>query len=322
MGSCNTKIDQRKENTGEEEIGFDNDEQGVSLNELPEVCIANILSATTPADASRFACLSSTFRSAADSDSVWKSFLPSDYLTILSESRALQADSSSLTFSSKKHLFFYLSHNPILIDQGRKSFSLDKWSGKKSYMIASRDLLITWGGTPAHWNWISHPESRFKEVAKLNYVWWLEIRGKISTSKLSLDTNYAAYLVFKMGIGAFGFEYHPAKVELTLGVDEICRKYVLLDPMIQRHRRWYKLKLIYLSVMSSLERPKERTDGWLEIELGAFYNRYGVDELKMSIMEVKAGVEKGGLVVQGIEIRPKVDKCSLNGTKYIFVSAF
>ncbi|XP_022756203.1 F-box protein At2g02240-like [Durio zibethinus] len=216
MENYDTKKEQRKENSGEE-IDLDNHQQGVgaiSLNELPEGCIAEILSATTPADVCRFSRLSSTFRSAAASDSVWDSFLPSDYQTILSASCAHQADSSSLTFSSKKHLFFYLSHNPILVDEGKKSFSLDKRSGKISYMIAPRDLLIAWGDVPAYWVWISHPEFRFKEVAKLNHVWWLEIRGKISTYKLSLHTNYAAYLVFKLRY-AFGFDNHPVEVSLN-----------------------------------------------------------------------------------------------------------
>ncbi|XVF04808.1 hypothetical protein REPUB_Repub05bG0117400 [Reevesia pubescens] len=307
----NAKKEQSKENIGEEGIG-------VALNELPEGCIAKILSATTPGDACRFSCLSSTFRSAAASDSVWANFLPSDYQTILSGS----CDSSSLTFSSKKHLFYYLSHNPILIDQGKKSFWLDKWSGKKSYMIAPRDLVIVWGDTPAYWDWSSHLESRFKEVANLNHVWWLEIRGKISTSKLSLDTNYTAYLVFKLREESFGFDYHPAEVSLTLGSDKICTKSVVLEPMIERRRRrhrprhWYEgecpvwnvQRREQMGVMSSLERSKKRADGWLEIELGEFFNRYGEHEVEMSVMEVKAGIAKGGLVLQGIEIRPKENK--------------
>ena len=143
-------------------------------------------------------------------------------------------------------------------------------------------------------------------MAELKYVWWLEIRGKISTSMLSLDTNYAAYLVFKLREAAFGFDYIPAEVSLTLGVDKICAKSVVLDPMIERRPR-YGLEVAH-SVISSLERSKERADGWLEIELGDFFNRYGEDELEMSVMEVKAGIRKGGLVIQGVEIRPKEDK--------------
>ena len=52
--------------------------------------------------------------------------------------------------------------------------------------------------------------------------------------------------------------------------------------------------------------PKERRDGWLEIELGEFFNKEGEGgELEMSVLEVKGGHWKGSLVVQGIEIRPK-----------------
>jgi hypothetical protein len=48
------------------------------FNELPEGCIAAILSHTTPIDACRFSLISKTFCSAADSNAVWNRFLPSD----------------------------------------------------------------------------------------------------------------------------------------------------------------------------------------------------------------------------------------------------
>lgn len=52
--------------------------------------------------------------------------------------------------------------------------------------------------------------------------------------------------------------------------------------------------------------PKEREDKWYEIELGEFFIEGGEDmELEMSLMEVKAGHWKNGLIVEGIEIRPK-----------------
>ncbi|THU52025.1 hypothetical protein C4D60_Mb06t37250 [Musa balbisiana] len=49
-----------------------------------------------------------------------------------------------------------------------------------------------------------------------------------------------------------------------------------------------------------------RDDGWMEAELGEFYNEEGEDgEVEMSLMEVKGGHWKKGLIIQGIEIRPK-----------------
>ncbi len=49
----------------------------------------------------------------------------------------------------------------------------------------------------------------------------------------------------------------------------------------------------------------ERKDGWIEIELGYFYNDQGDEEVKMCLKEVKGEHLKGGLIVEGIEIRPK-----------------
>lgn len=51
--------------------------------------------------------------------------------------------------------------------------------------------------------------------------------------------------------------------------------------------------------------PKERGDVWLEIGLGAFFCEGGCDrEMEVSASEVKRLWWKGGLIIQGIEIRP------------------
>jgi len=44
---------------------------------LPEGCIADILSCTTPTDACRLSLVSKLFHSAAESDALWERFLPS-----------------------------------------------------------------------------------------------------------------------------------------------------------------------------------------------------------------------------------------------------
>lgn len=65
-----------------------------AVDQLPVECISHIISLTTPRDA----CISSTvcpiFKSAADLDSVWEKFLPSDYNQIISNS---VSDSSLIT---------------------------------------------------------------------------------------------------------------------------------------------------------------------------------------------------------------------------------
>ena len=51
--------------------------------------------------------------------------------------------------------------------------------------------------------------------------------------------------------------------------------------------------------------PSEREDGWMEIELGEFFSGEAYEEVKMSLMEVKGYQLKGGLIIEGIEVRPK-----------------
>ncbi|KAH9670954.1 F-box protein [Citrus sinensis] len=286
---------------------------------LPEGCIANVISLTTPRDACRLSSVSTVFKSAAESDAVWERFLPPDYPTLLSDAASSSSSSSSLHFSSKKELYFSLCHNPILIDEGKKSFSLDKRSGKKCYMISARDLLIVWGDTPTYWRWTSVPEARFPEVAELICVCWLEIRCKINTRSLSPRTLYAAYLVYKPTAGSYGFEYQPVDASVGVVGSESQTRTVYLDAERGQRQRYHYPRRIGLFNRSRRQAsmpkendgcyPKERDDEWLEIELGDFLNKEDEDgELEMSVLEVAAGDWKGGLIIQGIEIRPKQGK--------------
>lgn len=151
---------------------------------------------------------------------------------------------------------------------------------------------------------------RFEEVAEVVHVWWLEIRGKIDTRILSPATTYEAYLVFKLREGAYGFEV-PVKV--TTGGDgeppiDNKNTTVFLDPEAGR-RRQKKKKKKNRKNEETHRFPKERADSWLEVKLGEFFCPGGGDGklMEMTCMEV-AGVLKAGLIVHGIEVRPKMDK--------------
>ncbi|GAU20601.1 hypothetical protein TSUD_33370 [Trifolium subterraneum] len=248
------------------------------IQDLPEGCIGDILSRTTPVDACRFSVVSKTFRSAADSDAVWNRFLPSDSNfidSIISQSPSLA------NIPTKKALYLALSDRPIIIDHGQKSFQLDKKSGKICYMLAARALTIIWGDDLRYWDWIPMPDSRFPEVAQLRAVCWLEIRGMINAIVLSPNTQYAAYAVFKL-IESRGFQDHV--VELSVGVegDHNSTRVVCFDPNVEgtRHPR-----------VEGLQRPSVRNDGWMEIEMGEFFNS-GIEneEVQMNIMGMKGGV--------------------------------
>ncbi|KAM5561829.1 putative F-box protein PP2-B12 [Rosa sericea] len=203
---------------------------------------------------------------------------------------------------------------PSSSTMARCSFSLDKWSGKKCYMIAARRLRIAWGDNPDIWTWKSLPESRFKEAAELHSVSWFEIRGRIETRMLSPSTTYKAYLVYKLtkrgygqqwpvvvtvGARAYGFDYEcPGLKEITAGI----KPTAVLAPHREIEGRLARKKKI-----NEAKFPNEsRVDGWLEMEMGEFHCEGDEDEeLEMICCRIETYTGMGGLLVQGIEIRPK-----------------
>ncbi|KAG8363807.1 hypothetical protein BUALT_Bualt19G0060700 [Buddleja alternifolia] len=301
----------------------------VDINALPEDCIANALSLTSPKDACRLSLVASTFRSASRSDTVWDRFLPSDYSDIIS--RSIDGRDSLLArFRCKKDLYLHLCDHPILIDDGRKfhielnskffatlgidmamfflilvqyvnliglsivkkqSFSLEKWSGKKCYVLAARDLIIVWGDTPQYWQWISLPESRFAEVAELLNVCWFKIDGKISMKMLSPNTNYAAYLVFKRRANFCGFHNPIFTGYVGFAGQESQTLRICLAESVPNE--------------STTEYPKQRDDGWMEVMLGEYFVQDGGQDgdFEISLFQCNSSW-KSGLIVQGIEIRP------------------
>ncbi|KAI3949919.1 hypothetical protein MKW92_046100 [Papaver armeniacum] len=275
-----------------------------NIQRLPEGCISDILSLTTPTDVCRSSLVSTLFKSAADSDGLWEKFLPDDYQDIIS--RALYPFPPAAA-TSKKELYYRLCDDPILIDGGSKSFQLEKSSGKKCIMLGAKELGIAWGDNRNHWRWKGYPGSRFPEVAELQWVCWFDIRGKLDTRLLSPKTVYAAYIVLKFKEGDNGFEDEPikAKIEVVGGNDSVCseERLVYFDASGEHSPSDPMLESQYVA--------HERGDGWMEVEMGHFYNEGGRDneggEVHMSVIETERLYGKYCLIVQGMELRPKVD---------------
>ncbi|KAF4392296.1 hypothetical protein F8388_012752 [Cannabis sativa] len=285
---------------------------------LPEGCIAHIVSLTSPRDACRLCLVASIFKSAAESDAVWEKFLPPGYHSFIVDSdyhrRAL----------TKKDLYFSLCDQPLLFDEGRKNSEIEILILIiNQFMVSSRLLdcaLILFG-----------------DVAELISVCWFEILGKIDIRMLSPSTLYTANFVFKSTRGAYGFEHQTLDAVVGLvGGQKSTRSVYLDDEAGQRRRRSQivprRMGLLFrnhrnmeteISTTRSdrdmdmdMDRdrdrndehnhPKVRGDGWMEVELGEFFYDGGQEgELEINLLEVKGGNWKGGLIVQGIEIRPK-----------------
>ncbi|MCL7024108.1 hypothetical protein MKW94_022151 [Papaver nudicaule] len=259
------------------------------MNLLPENCIAHILSFTISRNVCRSSLISLTFRLAADSNVVWEKFLPSDIMSRLC--------SPVVSYSLAKELYFHLC-NPARIDEGKMTFSLEKSSGKKCYMISARELFITWG-------------NEFSEVVELRTICWLEIHGKFSRKMLSPETKYKAY----------GLDTLPSETSVKVW-DQRSQFSAYLCHCDTNKKSPDKLCILHrFELLNGRVDDEEhrvpccRDDGWMQIELGRFASHGGGcdcgtgngdgDEVKMSLLEVNGYHLKGGLVIERIEIRPK-----------------
>ncbi|RWW18183.1 hypothetical protein BHE74_00058035 [Ensete ventricosum] len=169
------------------------------------------------------------------------------------------------------------------------------------------------------------PRGRFAEVAELIDVCWLEIRGKIESRMLSRKTTYAAYLIFRISDVSQGLGYPPQEASVKVG-GHSSTKTVCLQPsdmLSHMHARrasalfGYCVRCRRLMITAEAEEaaeeteevdgaPQARNDDWMELELGEFYIDDGDDgEVNISLLEIKGGGWKKGLIIEGIEIRPK-----------------
>ncbi len=245
-----------------------------NLSELPEKCISAILSFTTPRDICRLAAVSTLFRSAANSDSVWNKFLPQQCYQILP--RAV----TPVAFASKRELYFRLCDS-ILIDEGRKIFWLERSTAKIGYMLSARELTIVWSDTSKYWRWITRDDSRFVELAELLKVCWLEIKSEIDCTLLSPDTEYTVVFVLKLEAGSYGFRGRAMHFNVTTSERELIHKQ---QPL--------------------LEGEGVANDGWMEVVGGEFIVRDGYSSV-IFCMKDPGGPWKRGLLVDGVKIEPK-----------------
>ncbi|XP_010511252.1 PREDICTED: F-box protein VBF-like [Camelina sativa] len=278
---------------------------------LPEACVASILAFTSPADVLTSSEVSSVFRLAGDSDFVWANFLPSDYKSLISQSTGRHQG-----LMSKKEIYRSICDS-ILIDNAQKLFKINKFSGKISYMLSARDISMTHSDHSSYWSWSNVSDSRFSESAELITTDRLEINGKIQTGVLSPNTRCGAYLIMKVTKGAYGLDLVPAETSVKSKNGQVSNSATYLcclDEKKQQMKRLFygnreeRMATTVEAVSGDGKRrePKGRDDGWMEIELGEFETREGEDdEIIMSLTEVKGYQLKGGIVIDGVKVRPE-----------------
>ncbi|VAI40663.1 putative F-box protein PP2-B12 [Triticum dicoccoides] len=287
----------------------DEEHEGGGMQRVPEECLAMAIGLTSPADACRAAAVSAAFRSAADSDAVWERFLPPDCDAILE--RAVHLVDSS----SKKELFMDLSDEHVLLDDGKRSFGLQRSTGAKCYMLSVSDMGIAWGHTDLYWRELSDPDARSK-VAELVSVCWLGLSGRISSKELSPGTHYAGYLVFKLTHDAHGLSA-PRQVSYVEVDGQVVAGSVRTPSFHPCNRAAASCgeagephEHAEEDGVGGVRRyPRQRDDGWLELVIGDYHTGTGDDDvgadIKMELHEWEELKWKKGLIIQGTEFRPK-----------------
>lgn len=144
-------------------------------------------------------------------------------------------------------------------------------------------------------------------MACLRHVCWFDIIGRLDTKILSPDTKYSAHLVFKFETRDYGFDQvFKSYVNLVRngededGVDQSSFKRINLREREYTTGGRRRRKNLWLS--------KERNDGWMEVEMGEFIVPSDDSEgfvVRMQVKEVEVLNGKCGIIVEGIEVRPK-----------------
>jgi len=182
-------------------------------------------------------------------------------------------------------------------------------------MLSAMNLSIIWGDNPQYWQWYSN--FHYLCVSLVVMTRWddngqllpcvMKVWKSSETSRCMLvrdswqneysciiSKNSSAYIVFKKVDKCYGFQNVAIEAAVGMVGQEPSRRFICFSEAIRRGRR-------------NVVKPKQREDGWMEIELGEFFNEGGLmssDEIEMSALENKRLNWMGGLIIQGIEIRP------------------
>ncbi|CAN6320030.1 unnamed protein product [Urochloa humidicola] len=281
--------------------GDDHHELITRVGDLPEVCLAHAIALTSPRDACRCAAVSPAFRAAADSDHVWRRFLPPEL-----RGGAVVGPPPKQPASKDAYLRLCDPGAAVLVGgegNGAMRMWLDKASGAKCYMLSARALSLPWDDGEFSWRWTPHPLSRFRDVAELVECTSLDIYGRLPVAKLTPATSYASYLVYGVVEGHRGLSYPDQETTVALGA-AAARHAVCLH---QDEAEARKFRAVSRGTGSEEPRqPRVRDDGWSEMEMGRLRTPGGgggQEEVVLSF-EVLGWYPKRGLIVEGVEFRP------------------
>ncbi|KAE8790692.1 hypothetical protein D1007_34890 [Hordeum vulgare] len=280
------------------------------MERLPEELLVHVVSLTSPPDACRAAAVSRAFRATADSDAVWSFFLPRNLPRFAKGELPCKP-------TSKKGLFRRLSDHPALLPHKLVSMQLDRATGRALHDFARALQIPRCNGCtgPVHVHFrtaakktkafraaatttyelrIATRSRFFSEAAQFCRVNELDIRAKIQRKMLSQNTTYVVCLVFKLAYVYSGSDFTHEVASVGVAGRESTRQVCVQGYVEDADEAGNPPG-------EEVHFPREKADGWMEVELGEFHNEEDDDGGEVSISFT--GESKSGLIVLGIELR-------------------
>nr|XP_043606840.1 uncharacterized protein LOC122578857 [Erigeron canadensis] len=224
--------------------------------------------------------------------------LPSDYRHIIKMAK------DPVPYKITHRELYLLLSNGILINKGQAFFYLNQDGLKCCLQAAS--AVVKYHESLETFHWISVRESRFEKVAVCQSGYEFRINCNTNSHMLSPNTTYAIYLVYKLPKDIHGVFECPLEVKKFHRYPENETKlFLLTSPKTPVIGQGHGKNLLNRPKIDEI--PQERKDGWMEAQIWSFITDAAPSsinkELEVSLCDYQEKLT--GLIVEGIEIRPK-----------------
>ncbi|GKB86529.1 protein kinase, ATP binding site-containing protein [Tanacetum coccineum] len=173
-------------------------------------------------------------------------------------------------------------------------FWLSEVNGKKFLVLSAKAALYKFSNVDLFTSIPSAESSKiYKDVYEFLPQQAFFLKCTIRSQMLSPDTEYVCYLVFKLSETCQGLHY-PVKVRDVLHQENNEAEFV------------YFITPSPLNIHGFTRIPKQRDDGWMEIQVWKFNSTHEIKDDSLS-MNMKFTSHEGamvGLIVSGLEFRP------------------
>ncbi|GJW89845.1 kinase-like domain, phloem protein 2-like protein [Tanacetum coccineum] len=172
-------------------------------------------------------------------------------------------------------------------------FWLGEVNGKKLLVLSAKATLYNFFKVDL---FTSKPSahSRFQEVMELLPQPVFYLKCTVKSQMLSLGTEYACYLLFKLSEENQGM-HNPVKVRDILHQENKEAEFFV-----------YFMTPSKLNIHDFTRVPKQREDGWMEIQVWKFNSTHEFkdDSLSIDMKFISHEGTMSGLILRGLEFRP------------------